>query len=115
MKQPSPDYQIGDVAPVPADADLNLAQILQNKRGLLARRAKAVSRNQHFAAARNIVASLAENERRRTDPFEMAKTFLRHRGFTPVCKVDAQYLVGRHRFVSEAEVMEFAKGRGWGG
>lgn len=113
MKQPSPNYQIGDVVPIPDDASIPLAVALMAKRGLLARRAKSVSRNQHFAAARKIMDGLVENERRRTDPFEQAKTFLRHRGFTPVCKVEKQYLVGRHRFASEAEVMEFAKRRGW--
>lgn len=116
MKSPSPNYQIGDVTPIPEDADRVQAHIIKTRRGMLARNAKAAnSNNQHIAAAKKIIAGLEENERRRTDPFEQARTFLRQRGFTPVCFVDKVHIVGRQRFTTKAEVMDFARGKGWKG
>lgn len=113
MKQPSPNYQIGDVVPIPVDANRELAIILQNKRGKLEKRANMTSNNQHIKAAKKIMEGLAENERRRTTPFEIARTWLRQKGFVPVCKVDGVHVVGRQRFKTEKEVMAFAKARGW--
>lgn len=115
MKPPSPNYAIGDVVPMPADADHNLATIQMNKRGLLARRAKSKSKNQHFKAARKIMDGLAENERLRTEPFELARTFLRRKGFVPVCKLEGKQIVGRRMFATEKEVMAFARSKGWEG
>ncbi|QUT04082.1 hypothetical protein KFK14_13090 [Sphingobium phenoxybenzoativorans] len=113
MKQPSPPYVIGQVVAIPPDANLELATILQNKRGMIVAQAKSKHNNQHIKAAKKIMDGLAENERRRTNPFEKARTFLRQKGFVPVCKVDGVHLVGRQRFKTEKEVIAFARAKGW--
>ncbi|UZW54018.1 hypothetical protein NUH86_10775 [Sphingobium sp. JS3065] len=116
MKRPLPNYQIGDVVPVPADADLNLAQIQMAKRGLLARNARSAHRSAAGITAKRIMAGLSEAERIRTDPFERAQTFLRRKGFVPVCAIEGRrFRVGRHTFAKQAEVIEFAKSKGFEG
>ena len=115
MKRPLPDYQIGDVMPVPAEADLALAEIQMKKRGLLAGNAKSKRHSFAGMAAKRIMAGLAEAERLRTDPFERAQTFLRRKGFVPVCAIERRFRVGRRIFASRAEVIEFAKSKGFEG
>ena len=113
MKRPLPDYQIGDVMPVPADADMNLAQIQMRKRGLIERNASPRYRGAAGITARRIKAKMDEAERIRTDPFEQAQTFLRRKGFVPVFADGQQFRVGRRLFASRAEVMAFAQSKGW--
>jgi len=115
MKRPLPIYKIGDVVPVPADADMTLAQIQMQKRGLLARNANSSHRSIAGITAKRIMAGLNEAERLRTDPFERAQTFLRRKGFVPVCAVERSFRVGRRTFASRAEVIEFAKSKGFEG
>ncbi|QPI73897.1 hypothetical protein [Sphingobium sp. Cam5-1] len=115
MKRPLPNYKIGDVVPVPADADMNLAQIQMQKRGLLARNANSSHRSIAGITAKRIMAGIHEDEHRRTDPFERAQTFLRRRGFVPVCAIEGRFRVGRHTFASRAEVIEFAQSKGFEG
>jgi hypothetical protein len=114
VKPPSPDYRIGDVEPVPDDADMDQARTVMRMRGHLQKQAKRKGRNEVRHRAQNILAALAENERRAADPTEQAKTFLRRRGFRPVCKVGpGDWQVGRHHFASEREVRDFARSKGW--
>ncbi|KKW93899.1 hypothetical protein [Sphingobium chungbukense] len=113
MKRPLPNYQIGEVMPMPADADMALAEIQMQKRGLLARNAKSSHRSIAGITAKRIMAGLNEAERIRTDPFERAQTFLRRKGFVPVCALEKQFQVGRRLFASKAEVMAFAQAKGW--
>lgn len=113
MKRPLPNYQIGDVMPVPADADMNLAQILMRKRGIIERNASPRYRGAAGITARRIKAKMDEAERLRTEPFERAQTFLRRKGFVPVCAEEKQYRVGRRLFASKAEVIAFARSKGW--
>ena len=115
MKPRSPDYAIGDVVAIPEDANLALALTVQYKRGKLTSNAKASNTNHYGNKARKILAGMAENERLRTDPFEQARTFLRRKGFVPVAKVDGEHHVGRRRFTTQAEVMAFAREKGWKG
>jgi len=60
MKRPLPDYQIGDVVPVPADADITLAQVQMAKRGLLARNSQSAHRSIAGITAKRIMAGLNE-------------------------------------------------------
>lgn len=115
MKRPLPNYQIGEVMPMPADADMNLAQIQMAKRGLLVRNARSVHRTAAGITAKRIMADIHADEHRRTDPFERAQTFLRRKGFVPVCAVERSFRVGRRTFSSRAEVIEFAKSKGFEG
>lgn len=115
MKRPLPNYQIGEVMPMPADADMNLAQIQMKKRGLIERHASPRYRGAAGIAARRVKAEMDKADLLRADPFERAQTFLRRKGFVPVCAVDRHYRVGRHTFAKQAEVIEFAKSIGFEG
>lgn len=105
-------YVIGQVMPVPADADIADAKAIQARRGLLERAAGGKS---HFSImARRIVANDVAARARALDPTEKAKTFLRRKGFTPVYEAsDSLFVVGRYRFDSGAAMQSFAREKGW--
>lgn len=108
-------YEIGQVVPVPADFNPELAKSAQARRGSLKRSAKK-GLNQTQKAAAKILAGLAENERLRTDPIERAKTHLRRKGFTPVYEDRKNlFVVGRHKIEGRRAFTAFAKSKGFEG
>lgn len=115
MKAPSPDYRIGEIVPMPRDYDPQQLVTQMLKRSQTARHASLCSYHPAVAAARKTMIGRAEALARAADPFEQARTFLRRAGFSPVAKVSGVHHVGRRRFGKEADVMAFARSKGWQG
>ena len=115
MKARSPDYAIGEDLPVPVDIDWSQAAIQTVRQKLSVHAASKNSKHPAVKAALKTMAGRAEVEHRRTDPFERARTFLRRKGFSPVCCLSRVHHVGCHRFDSEQAVMDFARSKGWEG
>lgn len=108
------EYRIGDVEPLPADADIDMARHVMRMRGHLARQARSARKSEARSRALLIIAGLAESRFRETDPVERAKTYLRHRGFRPVAQVGAhEWQVGRRAFASIVDLLAFAREKGW--
>lgn len=115
MKAPSPDYRIGEIVPMPRDYDPQQLVTQMLKRSQTIRPASLCSYHPAVAAARKTMIGRAEALARAADPFEQARTFLRRTGFSPVAKVSGVHHVGRHRFGKDADVMAFARSKGWQG
>lgn len=106
-------YHIGQTMPLPVDADIDLARYLMNARRMAKWRAKSPVTNHRNNATRCYIEQAEDAQRRANDPFEIACTYLRRKGFIPVAKVNGVHVVGRQRFGTEKQVMAFAKGKGW--
>ncbi|RJF93016.1 hypothetical protein [Sphingomonas cavernae] len=113
--------KVGDVLPMPAGYDPEALRYAIARRGLTERTARSASTNQRAKTARLIMAAIADQHRRATDPIEQAAAFLRRRGFVVFNQgqIDSAsgtgYVVGRKRFDTSAELLDYARARGWQG
>lgn len=115
MKTPSPAYVVGQIVPMPRDVDPVHLATQRMLRQQTVRQASMNGRHPSVKAALKTQAGRAEALRRATDPMEQARTWLRRKGFCPVCKVNGVHHVGRHRMESDAAVLAFARDKGWQG
>lgn len=113
-------WKIGDVQALPPGFDIQAARSAIARRGFTQRLAGSSAVNHGTRTARVILADMGERRRRENDPVEQAASYLRKRGYVVFNQgiIDRAsgvgYVVGRRRFNTPAEMMAYARARGWG-
>lgn len=111
---------VGDRLPLPWYDPVELVRV-NRMRGQLRRLASTPSTNLMANQGRKILAGHAESAARRACPVEQAKAHLRRRGWkvfaaTVIGGPDGMFVIGSGSgFYTEAEMLAFARRRGWEG